>query len=96
MSEYELTIVIDPDVNEEARTALVERVKEWIPSAEGAGEYSVTEWGKRKLAYQILKRTEAFYLVIEGQFDSTKLPKLEQNMIYSEEILRYLIIKKEL
>ena len=59
MRTYELALVISARLDEEARNAVLERAKGYIERFGGQiGE--IEEWGKRKLAYEIQKQTEAY------------------------------------
>ena len=57
--KYELVYIIDPDVDEEARKALIERFGAMIESNGGTVE-KTDEWGKRHLAYPINDKTEGY------------------------------------
>lgn len=56
MNKYELLFIIDPDVDEEARVSFIERIKAIIQE-DGEVE-AVDEWGTRKLAYEIKRKTK--------------------------------------
>ena len=60
MSKYELAVVVNAQIDDEARTAVVERCKSLITRFGGEiGE--IEDWGKKKLAYEIQKMNEAYY-----------------------------------
>ena len=61
MNKYELMFIIDPSLTDDQKAATVETVKGII----GAEQVSdVDEWGMRKLAYPIQKKTEGYYVVM--------------------------------
>ena len=63
MNKYELAVVISAKIDDEARADVLERAKALITRFGGQiGE--IEEWGKRKLAYEIQKQTEAYYYFI--------------------------------
>lgn len=93
MPEYELTVVLHPDLDEQGRTELLERVKGWMPT--GDGEIKEDHWGQRKLAYPIKNVTDGYYVLIEAEMDPANLRDLERNILYTEQILRHLVIRKE-
>jgi len=94
MNQYEVLYIIDPTVNEEAARAEIEKFK-GIVEANGAEVVAVDEWGKRKLAYPIDYKTEGTYVLMS--FNSApEFPKeLERNMKNDEQILRYMVTRKE-
>ena len=93
MREYELTLVLHPDLDEEGRKELLERVKEWIPN--GDSELAEDHWGQRKLAYPINKINDGYYVLFEGEMDAAGLSDMERNIRYTEQILRHLVIRKD-
>ena len=66
MNKYELALVVSAKIEDDARTATVEKAKEYITRA-GGNVTEVEEAGKKKLAYEIQKMSEAFYY--NGLFD---------------------------
>ena len=68
MNKYELALVVSAKIEDDARTATVEKAKEYITRA-GGTVTEVEEWGKKKLAYDVQKMSEAFYYFIQfGDF----------------------------
>lgn len=55
----------------------------------------VDEWGVRSLAYQINHQKEGYYVLMEFSFDSSDLPVLEEKLKLADNVLRYLVVKKE-
>ncbi|MBO6109132.1 MAG: 30S ribosomal protein S6 [Eubacterium sp.] len=94
MKKYELALVVSAKVEDEVRTATVERAKEAVTSL-GGQITNVDEWGKKQLAYEIQKMNEGFYYFI--QFDAeTGVPgELEQRLRIMDNVLRYLVVKAE-
>ena len=93
MHEYELTIIVLPDLDEEAFTEVMERVKSWI--TESGGEITKTDlWGKRTLAYPIRKLTEGQYVLLHIKMAPQFGAELERNMRFLEPIMRHMLIAK--
>ena len=72
MNKYELALVVSAKIEDDARTATVEKAKEYITRA-GGNVTEVEEAGKKKLAYEIQKMSEAFYYFIQFDAASTCL-----------------------
>ncbi len=95
MNKYELAVVISAKLDDEARTAVLDRAKDYI-ARHGGNVGETQEWGKRKLAYEIQKQTEAYYYFIQFETDDSNCPnELEQRMRIMDNVLRYLIVRKD-
>ena len=92
--KYELVYIIDPDVDEEARKALIERFGAMIESNGGSVE-KTDEWGKRHLAYPINDKNEGYYVLVNFSADANVPREMERNLGITENILRYLVIRIE-
>ena len=96
MREYEVTIIIQSQLEDDERNKLIERVSELLaPGANEEEKPTTDEWGMRRLAYPIKKHTEGYYVLYEGVLEPARIPEAERSMQYMEDILRYLIVRKE-
>ncbi len=94
MREYELMLVVHPDLDENAFNDALKRVSGWV--TDGSGTVVKTEvWGKRQLAYPIRKQTQGQYVILHLQMDPKLGATLERNLRIQESILRFLLIAKE-
>lgn len=94
MNKYELALVVSAKLDNDARAAVVERAKGYIARHDGVvGE--TEEWGKRKLAYEIQKETEAYYYFIQFEGESDCPNELEKRMRIMDNVLRYLVVRKD-
>lgn len=94
MKKYELTVVINPTLDEEAIKAELSDVQALIERFGGTIE-KVDEWGKRRLAYEINKVNEGFYTFITFSAEPSTPIELEKRMRIKENVLRYLVIAEE-
>ncbi len=90
MKNYELIYVLRPNLDDESKTAVLDKVKAII---ETSGEVEkVDVWGVRKLAYEIQKLNEGFYVLVNFKA-STDLPKeLDRNLKISDSVIRHMIV----
>ncbi len=97
MRHYELTLVFRAEMEESARTALLEKVTGLIPVVEGddVPELTFNHWGRRELAYPIKKLTDGYYILVEGPMVGTAISEFERNLSYEEDVLRHLVVLKE-
>ncbi len=94
MNKYELALVVSAKLDSEAIAATVQRAKDYIERFGGTiGE--VEEWGKRKLAYEIQKQTEAYYFFINFEAESQAPAQLESVLRIMDNVLRYLVLAKD-
>jgi len=92
--DYELTLVISPEVPDDAVTTTVGRVEEFI--RERGGEVkSVDPWGKRRLAYPIRRYQEGHFVVAQFSLDPQAVGALEGNLELAEDVIRHLVVKLE-
>jgi len=94
MRKYELALVVNAKLEDEARDAVVEKAKEYIARYNGTVT-EVEEWGKKRLAYEIQKMHEGFYYFIQFEADENCPAELERHIRIMDNVLRYLIVKKE-
>ena len=94
MNKYELALVINAKIEDDARTDAIEMIKALIEKF-GGEITNVDEWGKKKLAYEIQKMREGYYYFI--QFDaSAECPaEIERRVRIMEPVMRYLCVKQD-
>lgn len=91
---YETTFILKPEMEEEARKSLLERIKSII--TDNNGEITeVDEWGNRKLAYEIKGFNSGYYTVINFTGETRTVNELERNFKIIDDVIRYLIVKDE-
>ena len=90
MKNYELVYVVRPNAEDEVKEAVLNKIQEVI-SANCEVE-KVDTWGNRKLAYQIAKFSEGFYVLVNFKA-SADLPKeLDRNLKINENVIRHMIV----
>lgn len=94
MNKYEAMYIINPNVEDEQAQQLVERFSSIVTAGGGTVE-KVDDWGKRKLAYEILDMTEGHYILMHFE-SNPELPKeLERNFKNNENVMRFIVIRKD-
>lgn len=94
MKNYEIMYIINPTVLEEGREALIAKVNDLL-TANGANIAKTEKWGERKLAYPIDKKKSGFYVLTTFEIDGTKLAEVEAKLNITENVMRYIIVKKD-
>jgi small subunit ribosomal protein S6 len=94
LREYELVMVVKPDIADENLEPVVEKISKLITNRGGTIS-GVERWGKRKLAYPIKHFTEGNYILIRFKLPPASSKEVETNLQITEEIIRYLVVNKE-
>ena len=94
MSKYEMIVVVSAKLEDEERTAALEKVQKYITRFGGTVE-SVDDWGKKELAYEIQKMKEAYYSIINFEAPADCPAQVENRVRLMESVLRFLCVKKE-
>lgn len=90
---YELTFIVRNDPNEETINNAVGQVQTWVEADTLGQVMKIDRWGRRKLAYEIDKQRDGYYVLMNAEIDPKNLPELERNLKLSPDILRYLLIR---
>lgn len=90
MRDYELLFVLDPDLNEEQKAEMIERIKGIIAADGEAGEADV--WGDKKLAYPINKKSVGYYVVLPFKAGAELPKELDRRLRISDNVMRHIIV----
>ena len=92
LPDYELILVISPEIVEEEYEATIGNVSRFITERGGIVS-DIERWGKRRLAYPIRHFVEGSYVLAKFKLKPAFGKELEANLGISEEVLRHLLIK---
>jgi len=95
LRNYECIIIIAPDAGEAASGERSKKYAELILSR-GGELTKIDNWGKRKLAYEILNHMEGSYVLYQFRGDQKVIAELDRQLHLDEKILRHLIVKNPL
>ena len=94
MREYECLYIINPQLTDEGVEAVSTRVQQVIQ--ENGGEVlSINPWGKRRLAYEINRQREGYYIQMRVNGDTALPTALDQELRYAENVMRHLIVRAD-
>jgi small subunit ribosomal protein S6 len=89
---YELTFVVRNEPNDDAINAIINQVQAWV-EVDNLGQVTkINRWGRRRLAYEINRQRDGYYVVMNADMDTQNHAELNRNMKLSPDILRYLLI----
>ena len=94
MSQYELALVLNPNLSDDSLNLEIENVKNMLEKF-GASIEKIDNWGKKKLAYEIKKCNLGFFNFISFNSPANVPIELEAKLRIAENVLRYLIIRKD-
>lgn len=93
MNKYESVIIINPGLEVEATKKIIEKFSNLI-NTDGKVE-SIEELGKKKLAYDIMKQSEGYYVVYKFEANPALISELERNYRITDEVMKFIVIKEE-
>jgi small subunit ribosomal protein S6 len=91
--DYELTLILKPELGEDGVSGLAERVGGWITDY-GGSVVSVTPAGRKRLAYPINHSRDGSYVVMQVRSRPDALPEVERSLKLSEDVLRHAFLRR--
>ena len=95
MRRYELMIILDPDLEERTVTPSLDQFLSVIRQGGGSVE-RIDVWGRRRLAYEINKRFEGIYAVIDLQAEPDSVKELDRQLNLNESVLRTKVLRPDI
>jgi small subunit ribosomal protein S6 len=92
MRPYEAMVILDPTLSDEDMKANVARVSELVTQGKGRVR-KVDEWGKRRLAYEIKRRGEGYYVIYRFEAEPDAIAEFERTLKISDPVLRFLVVR---
>lgn len=90
MRNYEVLFILDPVMDDAARNAAVDKVVAIINENGEAGDPDL--WGKRRLAYEVNRKTEGFYVLIQFKAEPELPKELDRRLKISDDVMRHIIV----
>jgi small subunit ribosomal protein S6 len=92
INKYELMLIVNPGVEAERNTEILERLRATVEEATGkvAG---VDEWGKRKLAYEIKGQAEGIYSVVTFTATPQAVAEVERVLGITDDVVRFMTLR---
>jgi small subunit ribosomal protein S6 len=94
MRHYELMVILDPELEERTVVPSLDRFLNVVRKGGGSIE-NVNIWGRRKLAYEIRKKSEGIYAVVDMQAEPALAKELDRQLNLNEAVLRTKLIRPE-
>jgi small subunit ribosomal protein S6 len=94
MRRYETIFISSPDAPEEARDQVFQKTKDLISQMEGF-LVNFDEWGSRKLAYEIKKKNQGYYVCMDYCGNGALVNEIERSFRIDDRVLKYMTILLE-
>ena len=92
MRPYEVMVIFDADLEEEAVRSAVDRATQLLQSR-GAEMGYVDFWGKRRFAYRLKHRWEGYYVVFQAKSEPAAMDELNRTLSLADEVLRHKVLR---
>jgi small subunit ribosomal protein S6 len=92
MRPYEVMIIFDPGLEDDAVRAAVDRSTDLV-RARGGNPGRVDRWGKRRLAYEIRHQREGYYVLLEANAEPGVMAELDRSLSLADDVLRHKVIR---
>jgi len=93
MNKYESVVIINPSLEVEAIKALIGKISDLINT--NGRVISVEELGNKKLAYEIKKNREGYYVVFKFEAKPELIAELERVYRITDEVIKFIVVKEE-
>ncbi|MCU1471932.1 MAG: ribosomal protein [Glaciihabitans sp.] len=94
MHQYELMVILDPEIDERTVAPSLDKFLNVVRDAGGTVE-NVDIWGRRRLAYEINKKTEGIYAVVQLTANPSATVELDRQLKLSEAVMRTKVLRAE-
>ena len=94
MHQYELMVILDPEIDERTVAPSLDKFLNVIRNDGGTVD-TVDIWGKRRLAYEIDKKSEGIYAVVNFTAESATTNELDRQLNLSEAVMRTKVLRSE-
>jgi small subunit ribosomal protein S6 len=92
-TEYEVLVMLDPELPEERQSEIVQRSRELVERGDGTWDRHDV-WGRRKLAYPIARKDDGAYHLLEFTCDPDTLAELSRVLKITDGVLRHMAVRR--
>ncbi|MEG0073099.1 MAG: 30S ribosomal protein S6 [Clostridia bacterium] len=91
MNAYEMITILTSNVTDETRDEFIQKMKDLIGAEV---DVTVEDWGRKKLAYEIKKQNEGYYLMFTFSSNPSDIAEMERVLRLNDTVLKHMVIKK--
>ena len=91
MRKYEIVLILPPEADDKVIQGVTDRISQVLE--QGGGKVnSVNKWGKRRLAFEIKRQTEGFYVVAEFEAEPEAVKELDRVLALADDVVRFKVV----
>ena len=91
MRKYEIVLILPPEADDKVIQGVTDRISQVLE--QGGGKVnSVNKWGKRRLAFEINRQTEGFYVVAEFEAEPEAVKELDRVLALADDVVRFKVV----
>jgi small subunit ribosomal protein S6 len=94
MREYEIMLILPPDAEEASVDGVVERITGLV-SPSGGEVSQVDKWGRRRLAYEIARNNEGYYVIVRFKAEPETILELERVLSLADDVIRFKVVLRQ-
>lgn len=91
MRKYELMVIFPPEADDKVVQGVTDRISQ-VLDEQGGKIGSVSKWGKRRLAFEIKRHTEGFYVVVEFESEPAAVKELDRVLALADDVVRFKVV----
>jgi small subunit ribosomal protein S6 len=91
--DYEILLMLDPDLPEERQEAIVKRTRDLVEQGGGSWD-GQDSWGRRKLAYEIGHKGEGVYHLLQFSADGETLDEISRVLKIDDDVMRHMATRR--
>ena len=91
MRKYEIMLILPPEADDKVIQGVTDRISQ-VLEERGGKVTSVNRWGKRRLAFELNRQSEGFYLVVEFEAEPEAIKELDRVLALADEVARFKVV----
>lgn len=91
MRKYEIMLILPPEADDKVVQGVADRISQ-VLGERGGKITSVNRWGKRRLAYELNRQSEGFYVVAEFEAEPAAVKELDRVLALADEVVRFKVV----
>jgi small subunit ribosomal protein S6 len=91
LRKYEIMLILPPEADDKVIQGVTDRISQ-VLEERGGKVTSVNRWGKRRLAFELNRQSEGFYLVVEFEAEPEAIKELDRVLALADEVARFKVV----
>jgi len=93
MRKYEIVLILPSEADDKVVGEVTDRISQ-VLSERGGEVVKVDRWGKRRLAFEINRQPEGYYLIVEFQAEPAAVKELDRVLALADDVLRFKVVAR--